>query len=99
MVVTMVEARVPVEREGDLIEAYGGGTEGELPPSIVETFLLHAVEGDVWRIATMWRSREELDAYRASVETPAAIEMFRAAGVEPAVTVFDVVRRMQQAGS
>lgn len=92
MVVTMVEARVPADREADLIEAYGRGTEGELPPPIVETFLLHDAEGDVWRIATVWRSREDLEAYRASVETPAAIEMFRAAGAEPTVTVFDVIR-------
>jgi hypothetical protein len=91
MVVTMVEARVASDREADLIEAYGGTTEGELPPQMVETFLLRAGEDDLWRIATVWRSREDLEAYRASVETPGAILMFRAAGAEPEVTVFDVV--------
>lgn len=92
MVVTMVEARVSADREADLIEAYRRATQEKMPPDIVETFLLRATDDDEWRIATVWRSREDLDVYRASVETPEAITMFRSAGVEPTVTVFDVVR-------
>lgn len=99
MVVTMVEARVSANRETDLIEAYGRATEAGLPPQIVETFLLRADEGDPWRIATVWRSREDLEAYRTSVETPTAVAVFRAAGAEPTLTVFDVIRRAAAAAT
>lgn len=92
MVVTMLEARVDPERGRDLQQAFTGGT-GDLPPPIVETFLLHAVDGDVWRVVTVWRSSQDLDAYRASVDTPEGVRMFSAAGAEPALTVFDVVSR------
>lgn len=99
MVVTMVEARVPADRERDLIGAYEEATEEALPAEIAETFLLRASDGDTWRIATVWRSREALDAYRASVETPQAITMFRAAGAEPTLAIFDVVRRAPAASA
>lgn len=92
MVVTMLEARVDAERAQDLQQAFSGAT-GDLPPSIVETLLLSAADTDVWRLVTVWRSSEDLDAYRASVETPEGVRMFRAAGAEPTLTIFDVASR------
>lgn len=94
MVVTMLEAAVDSENAQHLMQAFGGAT-AELPPFIVETFLLHAVDSDVWRVVTVWRSSEDLDAYRASVETPEGVRMFRAAGAEPALTIFDVTSRAE----
>ncbi|MDX1690851.1 MAG: hypothetical protein R3290_07505 [Acidimicrobiia bacterium] len=41
---------------------------------------------------TIWRSRDELDEYLASVDTPAALEAFRAAGVEPELTMWEADR-------
>lgn len=58
-----------------------------------ETFLLHATDGDVWRVVTVWRTSEDLDGYRASVETPEGVRMFRAAGAEPTLTIFEVASR------
>lgn len=89
MVVTMLDASVAEDRVPDLLDAYGTAS-GDLPPFIVETFLLRS--GNSWRIATVWTSREDLEAYRASVETPAGILAFRAAGAEPDLTIFDVER-------
>jgi hypothetical protein len=95
MVVTMLEARVPPEKEGDLLHEYGGVEDG-LPPFIVESFLLHAPESELWRIVTVWRSREELEDYRASVETPEGVRIFRAVGSEPTLTIFDVAAHATQ---
>lgn len=92
MVVTMLEAAVDPERAQDLQRAFGDAA-GALPRAIVETFLLHAVDSDVWRIVTVWRSGEELDAYRASVDTPEGVRMFRAAGAQPTLTIFEVASR------
>ncbi|MGH2429096.1 MAG: antibiotic biosynthesis monooxygenase [Candidatus Limnocylindria bacterium] len=94
MVVTMLEARVASDREADLENAYAADVSGELPPSIVESFLLHESGTDLWRIATVWRSREDLDEYRASVEVPSGRLDFRAAGAEPSLMIFDVARHV-----
>jgi hypothetical protein len=54
--------------------------------SSVESFFVHSTEDPtLWRVISVWRSREALDEYRRSVETPGGVLMFRAAGAEPAV--------------
>ncbi len=95
MVVTMLEARVAPDREADLVREYSG-VGGGLPPFIVETFLLHSADSGLWRIVTVWRSREDLEAYRRSVDTPEGVRIFRAAGSEPALTIFDVAAHAAQ---
>jgi hypothetical protein len=92
MVITMVEGLVDPDRVSDLRAAFSEGSD-DLPPAIVESFLLRAEGTHAWRIASVWRSREELDSYRSSVETPGAFAIFRAAGVEPTLTVFEVAAR------
>ena len=74
----MLEARVTDEQAALLTDEYSGAND-TLPPFILETFLLHAVGSDLWRIVTVWASRDALDEYRASVETPEGVRMFRSA--------------------
>ena len=81
MVVTMLEARVSEEQAAGLVDDFGGVGDA-LPPFIVESFLLHAAESDLWKIVTVWASRDGLDEYRAAVETPEGVRMFRSAGAE-----------------
>ena len=90
MVITSLEAQVASDKWEVLQRAYGSGTDA-LPPAIVETFLAQsATDPTVWRIMTVWRSRDALDEYRQSVETPEGVLMFRAAGAEPTLSIFDV---------
>ncbi len=93
MVVTMLEARVE-EDQADLLVGQFRGAGGSLPSFIIESSLLHDADSDVWRIVTVWASQEALDGYRASVETPEGVRMFRAAGAEPSLTVFYVEARL-----
>src|SRR5581483_7711120 len=67
MVVTMLEAEVAPERAGDLENAFARETAGPTPPGLVRSFLLH---GPTWRIATVWESREALEAMRSSGRDP-----------------------------
>ncbi len=89
MVVTMLEALVAPEKKEDLLREYRGGTDS-LPPFIVESFLLQERDTRSWRIVTVWRSSEELEAYRSSVETPEGVRIFRAVGSEPTLTILEV---------
>ncbi len=90
-VMTVLEAQVAEEKWATLEQVYAQETAGGLEPGLVQTFLLHgARERLLWRIATVWSSREALDQMRQSGETPRGVLIFRAAGAEPALTIFEV---------
>jgi len=92
MIVTILEANVPPDRAPALQAAYRAAGDKPLPPGLVRTELLRDDrDGDRWRIQTWWASREALESMRAAVATPAGILMFRAAGAEPAIGVFEIV--------
>lgn len=89
-VVTILGAQVGLGREEALIREYEGVGD-ELPSFIRETFLLQADDGSAWRIMTIWNSRDELEAYRASTDTPEGVRIFRSVGAEPTLKIFEVV--------
>lgn len=91
-VVTTVEGVVPAERVPALLEAFPAAEPGDLPPFILATTLTREADSDRWRVVTIWRSREELDEYVASVDTPGALAAFRAAGTEAEVTLWEADR-------
>jgi len=63
----------------------------ELEPGVQETFMFNDVRDvDLWRIVTVWTSREALNAVRASGQTPRGVLFFRAAGAEPTLSVSTV---------
>jgi hypothetical protein len=88
MVVTMLEAHVAEQGADTLVDAFNAGSDA-LPEVIRESFLLHEPGTDLWRIVTVWENKQTLDRYRASVETPGGVLMFRSAGAEPTLTVFE----------
>ncbi len=89
-VMTVLEAHVNAERAGDLQAAYRDGIS-HLEPGIVETYLIRgAKDATLWRILTIWASSEALEKMRSSGETPRGILMFRAAGAEPTLSIFEV---------
>jgi len=91
MVMTVLEAQVARDRIEDLERAYREGTAA-LPPEIVETFLVRdARDGALFRIVTVWVSREALEKMRAAPEKPKGVQMFEAAGATPKLAVLDVV--------
>lgn len=90
MIVTVLEGHVPAGREAALQDAYQSAS-AELPPGLVHSELLRDARDPArWFIQSWWESREVLDAMR-SAGTPAGILMFRAAGSEPTLDVFELV--------
>ena len=89
--VTVVEGRVPTERSGVFEAAYATLLTMPIPNGLITTQLLRdTADPDAWRIETVWRDRESIDAMRAQ-GTPLAVKLFRDAGVEPSVSVFERV--------
>ena len=91
MVMTVLEAHVAPDKSAALQAAFESG-RNRLPSQMVETFLVRD-RGDttLWRGISLWKSIAALDEYRASVETPGGVLMFRSVGAEPSLQIFDVV--------
>ena len=89
-IMTVTSARVDPTREADLIAAYRAVLAGKRPDGLVASALMRTQDYQ-WQIATLWRDRAALDAMRAGPEPPAAPRVFRSAGAEPVLTVFEVV--------
>lgn len=93
MFVTIVEGAVEPARERDLRSAWEVTTAGALPPGFIESSLLRAEDG-IWRIVSVWESKEAVLTMRASGEPPAAPVMFERAGSKPTVSMWTVEGRV-----
>ena len=99
MVLTVLEAQVLAGHEAVLRAEYEAAAAGPLPAGLVRSELLcDARDAGRWRIQTWWASRAALEAMRGS-GTPAGVLMFRAAGAEPALGVFDVMDAIPRAAT
>lgn len=89
-VMTVLEARVAQERWADLERAFA--SLGAQRPAPLETsYLVQAMDDPaLWRLVGLWRSRDELEQYRQSVEAPGGVLLFRSIGAEPAMSLFEV---------
>ena len=88
-VVSMVTAAIAPDRVAEITGPFSEAIRGGMPERR-QTTLLRG-EGNRWIVMTVWRSREDLDAYLSSVEEPFARRLFRQAGGEPTVEIFEVV--------
>ncbi len=90
-VMTVVEGRVSRSRIGEFEEAYATIKEQAKPPGWKRSMLLRDTgEQGLYRISTLWESREALDKMRKNSRVPVALALFRDVGVEPNVRVFEI---------
>jgi hypothetical protein len=90
MVMTILEAHVSIEN-WDVFQADYKNRTAQLPPQMVQTFLLQSTADQaLWQIISVWQSREALDEMRNSGETPTGVLMFRHVGAEPRLSIFNV---------
>ena len=98
-VMTLLEARVPPDRWASLEASYASATE-QLPSQMLETFLVQsATDAELWRVVSVWRNRDAMEEYRRSVATPGGVLIFRAAGVEPTLALFEVIATVHAGAS
>ena len=99
MVMTIVDGRVAHDKWALLEQAYKR-TARQLPRQMIQTFLVHDTsEPTRWQIISVWHSREALEEMRRTTETPGALLIFREAGVEPTVSIFDVAAHRAAGGA
>ena len=94
MVLTILEATVAPDRVADLQAAFRAAA-GHVPPGLIRSHLIASTTDPTrWRIETLWSSRDALAAMRQA-GTPAGVLMFRAAGAEPSLGVYDVAATIE----
>ncbi len=90
MVLTILEARVESYNWPTLRREYSKATT-QLIPQIAQTFLVQSEKDQsLWRIMTIWKSQDALEEMRNSGQIPAGVLMFRAAGAEPTLSIYDI---------
>ena len=87
MVAAIFEAEMDAERAARVAELMR--QHKDTRPADVVLATLH-VDGEHVALVAYWRSREALDAYLASGETPRGTALMREVGVEPTMRVVDV---------
>jgi len=91
MVLTVLEASVEADRVPHLLAAYRQAGAGELDQGLERSYLVRDTkEPNAWKILTFWRSAGDLQAMRASGETPRGVLIFQAAGATPSLSVHEV---------
>ena len=91
MVITFLDAQLDLDQVAILKDSYETATQN-LDEGIIETFLLQNPKDlSQLRIATVWSSSEALDAMRKKAEPPKGVTMFREAGAEPKLSIFNVM--------
>jgi quinol monooxygenase YgiN len=91
MVMTILEARVERQNWQTLETVFSEATK-QLDPGLVQTFLARSKADEaVWRIISLWESQEALNAMRQSGETPRGVLIFREAGGQPALSIFEII--------
>lgn len=91
-VVMILEARVAPEYWDVLEQGYRDRLAQGFPTELIDIFLIQAVtDPEVWHIVSIWSSREAVDTYRRSVYPLGGPAIFRAAGADPAMSIFRII--------
>ncbi len=98
MVLTVLEAHVAPERERVLTAAYRQAAQDSFPPGLLRSTLMQGTsDRTLWRIETLSQSGEAVASMRVA-GTPRGIQIFRAAGTEPSVSILEVVEVLSPPG-
>ncbi len=96
MIVTQLEGMVAPDQWDTLRQAFEKAAQ-QLPSAIDQSYLIQDRSSkNTWRVLTIWKSWEALQEYRAAVETPGGVLMFRAVGAEPSLSIGEVIEYAPQ---
>ncbi len=94
-VITIVEGRVPISKAREFETAYASLRQGVLSSGLIRSSLLRNSDNpEIYRIETVWESREALEKMRSSTQTPKAIELFQKVKASPHVEIYDIVNNV-----
>jgi hypothetical protein len=90
MIMISLEAHVDAAKQGLLKQAFKKELASQLPGAIEAVLTQSSNDPTLWRMMGFWASREVFETYRRSVAVPAGVLIFRAAGAEPTLDIYEV---------
>jgi len=94
-VITIVEGKVPISKAKEFETAYESLKQATLTPGLVRSSLLRKNDNpEIYRIETVWESRDALEKMRSSTQTPKAIELFLKVKATLRLEIYDVVHNI-----
>jgi hypothetical protein len=95
-VMTIVSGRLPDSMTAKFEAAYDELGKGPIDEGLVRSALLRKCDttGVLYKIETLWESREALAKMRSGPQPPKAPQLFLMAGVQPSFEVFDMVEQI-----
>ena len=88
---TVVEGEISKARTKDFLSRYASVGAQSKPPGWKRSMLLHDPDEEgLYRISTLWDSREALEQMRKNTKVPFAVQIFRTHGAQPNVRIFEV---------
>ena len=90
-VISVVEGKVAGSRIREFEAAYASVKDQPKPPGWKRSMLLRDTkEEGLYRVSTLWETREALDEMRKNTGVPVALALFRKVGVEPNLRIFEI---------
>lgn len=89
MAAAIFEAELSAEQAADLARLMDKGRPTRPAGVVVVATLLY--DGSLGRLVAVWQSRDVLDTYLAETDVPRGLELMRKVGVEPRMTIVDVL--------
>ena len=91
-IVTVVEGAVPAGKEAELEQAFKEAKQQAAPQGLLTSTLLRNVnQPQIYRIQTVWLSKEVLEKMRQTTATPKAFELFQKVGAKAQLQVYEEV--------
>ena len=94
MVMSILEAHVAQRNWAALKQAYDQGAQHR-EAGVLQSFLVQSINyAELWRIITIWSSREALDETRKAGRVQPGVQIFRSAHAEPILMVFEIAQHV-----
>ena len=89
-VMTLLEAHIPADKWAAMIEGFAQ-IQAQRPAGLLTNYLTQSTtDPTLWRTIGVWSSQQAFDDFRASVQTPPPLALFRSLGVQPTLALFEI---------
>jgi hypothetical protein len=89
-IMTVLEAHIPPEQWAALTEGYAR-IQSQRPAELMASYLVqNTADPTLWRTVGVWSSQQAFDDFRASVQVPPPMALFRSLGAEPTLALFEI---------
>jgi len=90
-IMTVLEGRITQDQWTALTEGYAQ-IQTQRPAELVTSYLVQsASDPTLWRTIGVWSSKQAFDNFRAAVQTPPPLALFRSLGAEPTLALFEII--------